>query len=139
MNARIKWIENACLLAESPSGHAIVVDGAPEIGGRNLGMRPMEMVLLGLGTCSTMDVISILKKSRQQVTDCEIDINAERGDAVPKMYTHIHLCYHISGRDLQENHVKRAVELSMEKYCSVSAMLKQTVNITYEYIIKAEE
>jgi putative redox protein len=107
MKTRIKLIENVCLLAEAESGHGVVIDGAPAIGGRNLGVRPMEMVLMGLGGCTAMDVLSILKKQRQQVTDCVIEVQAERREEEPKVFTQIHLHYIITGHDLKENHVKR--------------------------------
>jgi putative redox protein len=135
MKTRIKLIENVCLLAEAESGHGVVIDGAPAIGGRNLGVRPMEMVLMGLGGCTAMDVLSILKKQRQQVTDCVIEVQAERREEEPKVFTQIHLHYIITGHDLKENHVKRAVELSAEKYCSVSAMLSKTAQLSYDYEI----
>jgi putative redox protein len=135
MKTRIKLIENVCLLAEAESGHGVVIDGAPAIGGRNIGVRPMEMVLMGLGGCTAMDVLSILKKQRQQVTDCVIEVQAERREEEPKVFTQIHLHYIITGHDLKENHVKRAVELSAEKYCSVSAMLSKTAQLNYDYEI----
>lgn len=133
MKARLKLIENVCLLGEADSGHGIVIDGAPEIGGRNLGTRPMELVLIGLGGCSAMDVLSILKKQRQTVTDFVIEAQAQRREEEPKVFTEIHLHYIIKGRGLKENHVKRALELSTQKYCSVSAMLDKTAKITYDY------
>jgi len=135
MKARIKWLENACLIAEADSGHGVVIDGAAEIGGRNLGVRPMEMILMGLGGCSAMDVLSILKKQRQQITDCLIEIEAQRRDEQPKVFTNIHLHFIITGYNLKDNHVKRAVDLATEKYCSVSAMLETTVKITHDYEI----
>jgi putative redox protein len=133
MKARIKLLENACLIAEADSGHGVVIDGAAEIGGRNLGVRPMEMILMGLGSCSAMDVLSILKKQRQQITDCVIEIEAQRRDELPKVFTEIHLHFIITGHDLKANYVKRAVDLATEKYCSVSAMLETTVKITHDY------
>ncbi len=135
MKARIKWLENACLIGKADSGHGIVIDGAAEIGGRNLGVRPMEMILMGLGGCSAMDVLSILKKQRQALTDCVIEIEAQRRDELPKVFTQIHLHFIITGHDLKENYVKRAVDLATEKYCSVSAMLETTVKITHDYEI----
>jgi putative redox protein len=136
MKARIKWIEGVCLLGEADSGHGMVIDGAPEIGGRNLGMRPMEMILTGLGGCTAMDVLSILKKQRQQVTDCVITIEGQRRAEHPKIFTAIHVHFVVTGQDLKENQVKRAVDLSAEKYCSVSAMLSQSVQITHSYEIQ---
>jgi len=138
MKTRIKWIENACLIGEADSGHGIVIDGAPEIGGRNLGVRPMEMILMGLGGCTAMDVLSILKKARQNVTDCVIEVDGQRRDEHPKIFTQIHVHFIIKGYDLKDNHVKRAVNLSAEKYCSVSAMLGAMVQITHDYEIVDE-
>ncbi len=135
MKARIKWVENACLMAEAESGHGVVIDGAAEIGGRNLGVRPMEMILMGLGGCTAMDVLSILKKQRQNVTDCVIEVNGERREQTPKIFTDIHIHYIITGRDLKNTKVKRAVDLSAESYCSVSAMLGKSANITHDYEI----
>ncbi|HIE02478.1 MAG TPA: OsmC family protein [Thiotrichaceae bacterium] len=135
MKARIKWVENACLMAEAESGHGVVIDGAAEIGGRNLGVRPMEMILMGLGGCTAMDVLSILKKQRQNVTNCVIEVNGERREQTPKIFTDIHIHYIITGRDLKNNLVKRAVDLSAETYCSVSAMLGKSANITHDYEI----
>ncbi len=138
MKTRIKWVENACLIGEADSGHCVVIDGAPEIGGRNLGVRPMEMILIGLGGCSAMDVLSILKKKRQQITDCVIEIEGKRSDSFPKVFTQIHVHFIITGYNLKSTHVKQAVDLSAEKYCSVSAMLDQTVKITHDYEIIEE-
>lgn len=135
MKARVKWLENACLVGESGSGHCVVMDGVPEIGGRDVGVRPMEMILLGLGGCTAMDVLSILQKSRQEVSDCEIEVEAERADGVPKVFTKIHVHFIVSGKNLKEAHVKRAVDLSAEKYCSVSIMLGKTAEITHDYEI----
>lgn len=135
MKARIKWVENACLIGESESGHSVVLDGSPEIGGRNIGTRPMELILIGLGGCTAMDVLSILKKQRQQVTDCVIEIEGQRSDEIPKVFNKIHLHFVVSGNQLKEQQVKRAIDLSAEKYCSVSAMLEKTATITYDYEI----
>lgn len=110
-------------VGESGSGHAVVMDGSEELGGRNLGPRPMEMLLIGTGGCSTYDVMAMLKKSRQQVVDCRVDIDAERADAVPAVFTRINMHFVVTGVGLKESHVKRAVELSAEKYCSASIML----------------
>ncbi len=133
MNTRIKWVEGAAWVAESSSGHAVVLDGSEEIGGRNLGMRPMEMVLAGLGGCSAMDVLHMLRKSRQALRDCVIEIEAERAESIPKVFTKIHLHFIVSGIDLKESRVKQAVSLSAEKYCSVSQMLNKTAEISYDY------
>jgi putative redox protein len=138
MKTRIKWIEDVCLLAESDSGHGVIIDGAPEIGGKNLGVRPMEMLLMGLGGCTTMDVLSILKKQRQNITDCQIEIEAERADEIPKVFTKIHLHFIIKGYNLKQNAVERAINLSAEKYCSASAMLEKAAKITHDYEIIAE-
>ncbi len=137
MKARVKWNEAASFVAESGSGHAIVVDGPAEIGGRNIGVRPMELVLMGVGACSAVDVTLILKKSRQQVTDCWVDLEATRAETEPKVFTAIHLHFVVVGRGLAENHVKRAVELSAEKYCSASIMLgRGGVAITHDYELR---
>ena len=140
MKARIQWVDGAMFLGESGSGHVVVMDGPPENGGRNLGVRPMEMLLLGLGGCSNFDVVSILKKARQPVESCEAFLEAERADEDPKGFTKIHLHFVVKGRGLKEAQVKRAVELSAEKYCSASIMLKRGgVNVTYGYEIRAAE
>ena len=123
MKATVKWTDGAMFVGESGSGHAVVMDGAPDLGGRNLGPRPMEMLLIGTGGCSTYDVLSMLKKSRQDVVDCRVEIEAERADAVPAVFTRINMHFVVTGKALKENHVKRAVELSAEKYCSASIML----------------
>jgi len=136
MKARVKWVENALFVAESSSGHSITIDGAPEVGGRDLGIRPMEAVLLGLGGCTAIDVVRMLKKGRQTIDDCVIEIEARRADSIPKVFTHIHLVYRIKGSDLSERQVARAVSLSAEKYCSVTMMLRAAVEITHEYQIE---
>ena len=136
MKARIKWVEEATFLAESGSGHAVVMDGPPEHGGRNLGMRPMEMMLLGMGGCTSFDVVHILKKLRQDVNHCVAEIEAERADTEPKVFTKIHIHFIVSGEDLSEKHVERAVSLSAEKYCSASIMLGQAgVAISHDFEI----
>ena len=123
-------------MAETGSGHTVVMDGPPEHGGRNMAARPMEMVLVGLGGCSTFDVVDILKKSRQMVEECELEIEAQRADAIPAVFTDIHMIFILKGTDLSDKHVGRAVNLSMEKYCSVVEMLRNNVNITHEYLIQ---
>ncbi|MGB3917880.1 OsmC family protein [Thiothrix litoralis] len=133
MKARVKWLDNMSFVGESGSGHSVVMDGAPEFGGRNLGMRPMEMLLLGLGGCSSFDVVLILQKSKQQVLDCEVLIEAERADKDPKVFTRIHLHFVVSGRNLSPEKVERAVKLSAEKYCSASIMLGKTAEITHDF------
>ncbi len=137
MKTRIKYIENVCLMAESESGHSLIIDGSPEIGGRNLGVRPMEMILMGLGGCTTIDILTILRKKRQNITDCVIEIDSQRRDTIPKIFSKIHLHFIITGDNLNEKHVQQAVQLSAEKYCSVSEMLKQSVEISYDYEINA--
>jgi putative redox protein len=122
-------------VGESGSGHSVVMDAAPEAGGRDLGVRPMEMVLLGLGGCTTFDVVSILKKSRQQVVDCEVTLEAERAGEVPKVFTRIHIHFIVSGKDLDQTKVGRAVSLSADKYCSASRMLEKTAKITHDFEI----
>jgi putative redox protein len=136
MKASVKWIGGSAFVGEGGSGHAIVMDGPADHGGRNIGMRPMEMLLLGLGGCSSVDVISILQKARQDVLDCVVHIEAERADAVPAVFTKIRLRFVVTGHGLKESHVKRAVELSAEKYCSASIMLgKAGVHITHSFEI----
>ena len=135
MKARVKWIENVKFVGESESGHSVIMDGAPESGGENSGCRPMELLLLGMGGCSAFDVMTMLKKSRQQVNDCTVEINAQRADEIPKVFTQIHAHFIITGSDLQENHIKRAIKLSAEKYCSASIMLGQMAEITHDYEI----
>jgi putative redox protein len=122
-------------VGETGSGHAVVIDSAPEAGGRNIGPRPMEMVLLGLGSCSSIDVMLMLQKSRQQVTDCVVELDAERAEDIPRVFTKIHLHFVVTGRNLSEKHVERAVSLSAEKYCSVSRMLEKTAALTYDFEI----
>ncbi len=126
------------MVGESGSGHALVMDGPPEYGGRNLGVRPMEMLLLGMGGCTEFDVLQILKKSRQRVTGCEVELEAERAPDDPKVFTRIHVHFIISGPDLSEKHVQRAVSLSAEKYCSASIMLGATAAITHDFEIRNE-
>jgi putative redox protein len=136
MKARVQWAGEALFLGESGSGHAVVMDGPPDAGGRNLGIRPMEMLLIGLGGCSNFDVVSILRKGRQPVESCEVYLDAERADEEPKVFTKIHLHFVVKGRGLKEAQVKRAVELSAEKYCSASIMLGRAgVDISHDYEI----
>ncbi|MAT93510.1 MAG: osmotically inducible protein C [Halioglobus sp.] len=136
MKSTVKWLDGAVFVGESGSGHSVVMDGPEDLGGRNLGPRPMEMLLLGTGGCSIYDVLSMLKKSRQQVVDCRVEIEAERADEVPAVFTRINLHFVVSGVGLKENHVRRAVELSAEKYCSASIMLGAAgVEISHSYEI----
>ena len=137
MKARIKWVEDVTFVGESGSGHAVVMDGPPESGGHNLGVRPMEMLLLGMGGCTAFDVVLILGKARQQVTDCVVEIEAERADTVPRIFTRIHVHFIVSGFGLAAKQVARAVELSAEKYCSASIMLGKSAVITHDYEIRA--
>lgn len=135
MKARIKWVEKATFIGESGSGHAVVMDGPPEAGGRNLGVRPMEMLLLGMGGCAAFDVVHILKKSRQNIDDCIAEVSAERALEEPKVFTKIHVHFRVSGADLTKKIVARAVSLSAEKYCSASIMLGKSAEITHDFVI----
>lgn len=135
MQARIKWVENALFFAESGSGHGVIMDGAAVAGGRNLGPRPMEMLLLGMGGCTSFDVVHILRKGRHPVAGCEAIIEAERADTDPKVFTRIHIHFIVSGRDLSASAVERAIRLSAEKYCSASIMLGKTAEITHDFEI----
>lgn len=123
-------------MGESESGHAVIMDGAPQNGGRNIGMRPMEMLLIGMGGCTSFDVVTILKKSRQPVVDCVAEICAERADEIPKVFTKIHVHFVVTGNDLNEKQVARAVSLSAEKYCSASIMLSKSVAITHDFEVR---
>lgn len=138
MQVSVKWIDGVSFVGESETGHAVVLDGAPENGGRNIGMRPMEMLLIGMGGCTSFDVVTILKKSRQQVSDCVAEITAERADEIPKVFTKIHVRFVVTGTDLNEKQVARAVSLSAEKYCSASLMLQKACEITHDYEIRAQ-
>jgi len=132
MDARIKWVEERTFVGESGSGHSLVMDGDPAAGGRNRGIRPMETLLMGMGGCTAYDVVDILEKSRQKVTDCVIEMTADRAEDIPKVFTKIALKYIVTGTDLDPKKVERAVNLSAEKYCSASIMLGKTAEITYE-------
>ncbi|PAU85729.1 peroxiredoxin [Pseudomonas sp. WN033] len=136
MKAHIKWVDGAMFLGESGSGHTVVMDGPEDAGGRNMGVRPMETVLIGLGGCASYDVVSILKKARQDIRDVHALLDAERADSEPKVFTRIHVHFVVRGKGLKEAHVKRAVELSAEKYCSASIMLgRGGVEISHDYEI----
>ncbi len=135
MKARIKWAGEASFIGETESSHAIVMDGPPDMGGRNIGPRPMELLLLGTGGCTSFDVVHILKKSRQQVTDCVAEIEAERANTDPKIFTKIHIHFIVSGKNLKPEQVDRAVKLSAEKYCSASIMLGKSALITHDFEI----
>jgi putative redox protein len=136
LKARIKWMENVAFIGESESGHALVMDGAPEGGGRNLGPRPMETVLIGTGGCTAYDVVHILRKSRTRVTDCVVEISAERAAQDPKIFTKIHFHFVVTGRELKREQVERAVHLSAEKYCSASIMLGKMAEITHDFELR---
>lgn len=135
MQARVKWLDHMSFVGESGSGHSVVMDGAPEVGGRNLGIRPMEMLLLGLGGCASFDVVLILQKSKQAVTDCEVLIEAARAEKDPKVFTKIHLHFIVKGHNLAPDKVERAINLSAEKYCSASIMLGKTAEISHDFEI----
>ncbi|MCG7951002.1 MAG: OsmC family protein [Candidatus Thiodiazotropha endolucinida] len=139
MKARVVWVEDSVMMGESGSGHGIVMDGPPEHGGRNLGVRPMEMLLLGMGGCTEFDVLSILRKSRQQVIRCVVELEAERAQQDPKVFTRIHAHFIVTGKGLSEKHVARAISLSTEKYCSASLMLGKSAEITHDYEIRDEQ
>ena len=136
MQATVTWLDGRAFVGESGSGHAVVMDGAPDAGGRNIGIRPMEMLLIGVGGCSAFDVVSILEKARQKVTDCRVELQAERADAIPAVFTKIHLQFKVSGTDLNVQQVERAVKLSADKYCSASIMLRAAgVEVTHGFDI----
>ena len=137
MKARVKWVEKMMMVGESGSGHALVMDGPPEHGGRNLGIRPMEMLLLGLGGCAQIDVVHILRKGRHPVSSCEVELEAERAGSEPKVFTKIHVHFVLTGVGLSEKAVARAVELSAETYCSASVMLAKTAEVTHDFEIRA--
>jgi putative redox protein len=136
MKARIKWLEGRAFVGESGSGHAVVLDGAPEAGGRNLGVRPMEMLLLGLGSCTAFDVVMILEKGREKVTSCVVELDADRASEEPKVFTHVKMIYRLKGENLKPVAVERAIKLSMEKYCSATAMFQKTATIEHEWVIE---
>ncbi len=133
MKARVKWVEQASFLGETESSHAVLMDGPPTAGGRNLGPRPMEMLLLGTGGCTCFDVVSILKKSRQAISDCYVELDAERAESDPKVFTKIHMHFVVTGKDIKPEAVEKAIKLSAEKYCSASIMLGQTAAITHDF------
>lgn len=135
MKAQIRWIENVCFLGEAESGHGIVLDGAPEGGGQNRGFRPMELLLVGLGGCTAFDVVQILKKTRQDINDCQVFIEAERAPTTPKVFTKIHLHFVVKGKNISSEQVRKAIDLSAEKYCSASKMLEKTAQISHDFEI----
>ena len=138
MKTQIKWMKDVSFKGKSESGHEVILDGPEELGGKGLGMRPMEMMLIGMGGCTSFDVVTILKRSRQQITGCIAEIEAVRADAIPKVFTSIHIHFLIKGIDLQKKAVERAVELSANKYCSASIMLGKSVKITHDFVISEE-
>ena len=135
MNTTVRWVDNMLMLGEAESGHAIVMDGPETLGGQNLGVRPMEMLLLGMGGCTTVDVVSTLKKMRESIRDCRVEISAERAEEHPKVFTKIHLHFIIEGANLNEKKVAKAVSLSADKYCSASIMLGKTATLTHDFEI----
>ena len=141
MDCTVRWVGNDAgmtFMAETGSGHAVVMDGAPDAGGRNLGPRPMEMLLAGTGGCTAFDVVLILKKGRQAVSGCEVSRKAERAETDPKIFTHIHFHYKVKGKNLKPESVARAIELSKDKYCSASIILGKTAEITHDFEIVEE-
>lgn len=136
MKARAKLIEGMAFMGEAGSGHALVMDGSPEYGGRNLGFRPMELILLGVAGCTAFDVVNILRKGREDVADCVVEVAGERAAEDPKVFTKVHLIYRVKGRSLSPAKVERAIRLSKEKYCSASIMVAKTAEMTFEYHIE---
>ena len=139
MEAQVKWQGAVCFKASSGSGHDLVLDGAPEGGGANAGMRPMEAVLIGMGACSAYDVVTILEKGRAGLARCDVTLTAERADDIPKVFTRIHLHFVVAGTNLRDAQVARAVELSARKYCSATAMIEKTATVTFDHEIVAVE
>ncbi len=136
MKCRVKWLDQMSFVGESDSGHSVVMDSSLEAGGRDLGVRPMEMLLLGLGGCTAIDVVSILHKSRQQIVDCEVEIEAERAAEIPMVFTKIHVHFIVSGKNLDPDKVRKAVELSADKYCSASKMLEKAAEISHDFEVR---
>lgn len=139
MKARVSWVEGMMFTGESGSGHTIVLDGAPENGGRNAGIRPMELMLLGLAGCTAFDVVLILQRGREPIAGCVVEVDAERAPTDPKVFTAIHLQYRLSGQGLSPQKVERAIQLSKEKYCSASIMLGQVAQITHAWTVDPRE
>ena len=133
MNISVNWVDGMLMVGKSHSGHSITMDGPPEIGGENLGVRPMEMLLLGVAGCTMIDVVTTLKKMRQDLTNCETKLSAERADEHPKVFTDIHIQFIVKGQDLDPKKVEKAITLSAEKYCSASIMLGETATITHDF------
>lgn len=138
MKARVQWLDGRAFVGESGSGHAVVMDGSPEAGGRNIGVRPMEMLLLGLGGCTAFDIVMILERMREKVTALDIALEAERATEDPKVFTHVKLVYKLKGHGLKPANVERAVNLSAEKYCSASLMIGKTAKIEHAWEIEDE-
>ncbi len=139
MKARVKWVEGMSFLGESGSGHTFLMDGAPEVGGRNLGVRPMEALLMGAGGCTAFDVVLILQRARADIVDCVVELEAQRAETDPKVFTRIHFHYVVTGRHLKPEQVERAIKLSAEKYCSASIMLSKTAQLTHDFEIREVE
>jgi putative redox protein len=135
LKVRLKFVEGVSFVGHSESGHSVVLDGSPDMGGANLGVRPMELLLMGLGGCTALDVISILRKARQAVSDCVVEVSGERSEQIPKVFTRIHVHFVVTGSGLSVSHVRRAVDLSAEKYCSASIMLGKTAEISHDFEI----
>jgi putative redox protein len=135
MKNTVKWVDGMMMVGESASGHAVVMDGPEELGGKNLGIRPMEMLLLGMGGCTTIDVISTLKKMREEVRDCRVEISAERAEEHPKVFTKIHLHFIVEGANLNDKKIAKAISLSADKYCSASIMLGKAASVTHDFEI----
>ena len=135
MKANITGVNGRSFVAESGSGHAVVLDGAPEYGGRNIGVRPMEMLLMGLGGCTAFDVVMILEKGREKITGCEVALEAERATEDPKIFTKVKIIYTFKGENLNPAAIERAIKLSAEKYCSASIMFEKTAKIEHEWRI----
>lgn len=138
MKARVQWLDGRAFVGESGSGHAVVMDGSPESGGRNIGVRPMEMLLMGLGGCTAFDIVMILERMREKVTALDIELEAERASEDPKVFTRVKLIYKLKGRGLKPANVERAVKLSAEKYCSASLMIGKTARIEHDWVIEEE-
>ena len=139
MKARVKWVEQASFLGETESNHAVLMDGPPSAGGRNLGPRPMEMLLLGAGGCTSFDVVSILKKSRQSVSDCYVELEAERAETDPKVFSKIHMHFVVKGKNIKPEIVEKAIKLSAGKYCSASIMLGATAEMSHDFEVIQED
>lgn len=137
MKAQVKWLDGVAMVGESESGHEVMMDGPPELGGRNLGVRPMEMLLLGMGGCTQFDVLLILRKGRQDVTACVVELEATRAETDPKVFTQIHAHFIVTGRELDPKRVEQAIRLSAEKYCSASIMLGATATITHDFELRS--